>query len=92
MRLELERGLELFFSKFWKQTIIHLVFWAKNRHCLLVTAMTTSRGLVRLGKKLCLFVYYVEQINNKQWMAKKATTVNGGVKSRMVHNNVKRRI
>jgi hypothetical protein len=40
--------------------------------------MTTSRRLVRLGRKLCLFVYYVEQINKKQWMGKEATTFNGG--------------
>jgi hypothetical protein len=40
--------------------------------------MTASRRLVRLGRKLCLFVYYVEQINNKQWMVKEAVTFNGG--------------
>jgi len=31
-----------------------------------------------MGKKLCLFVYYVEQINKKQWMAKEAVTFNEG--------------
>jgi hypothetical protein len=32
---------------------------------------------MNLGRKFCLFVYYVEQINNKQWMIKKTTTLNG---------------
>ncbi len=39
---------------------------------------------MKLGRKLCLFVYYVEQIDNKQWMAKEAATLNGGVESRTV--------
>ncbi len=46
---------------------------------------------MNLGRKLCLFVYYVEQIN-KQWMVEEATTFNGGVKSRMVHHSIRRRI
>ncbi len=53
--------------------------------------MTISRSLVRLGRKLCLFVYYVEQINNKQWMAKEATTFNGGVESRTMRDNIRKR-
>ncbi len=44
-----------------------------------------------LGSKLCLFVYYVEHVDNKQWVAKEAATFNGGVESRMVHN-IRRRI
>jgi len=32
--------------------------------------MIVSRRLVSSGRKLCLFVYYVEQINNKQWMCR----------------------
>jgi len=46
---------------------------------------------VKLGRKLCLFVYYVEQINNKEWMAKEAATFNGGVESRTVHDSIRRR-
>jgi hypothetical protein len=46
-----------------------------------------------MGRKLCcLFVYYVEQIDNKQWMAKEAATFNGGVESRLVHDNIRRKI
>jgi len=33
MRLKLERGLELFFSKFWKQTITHPVFLGSGLTC-----------------------------------------------------------
>jgi hypothetical protein len=32
------------------------------------------RRLVNLGRKLCLFMYYLEDINNKQWMVKKIVT------------------
>ncbi len=45
-----------------------------------------------MGKKLCLFMYYVEQIDNKQWMAKEATTLNGGMESRMVEGKIKKKI
>jgi hypothetical protein len=54
--------------------------------------MTASRKLVRLGRKFCLFEYYVEHINNKQWMAKEATTFNEGVESRTMHDNIRRTI
>jgi hypothetical protein len=45
-----------------------------------------------MGRKLCLFVYYVEQIDNKLWMAKEAGTLNGGMESRMVEGMIRRRI
>ncbi len=45
-----------------------------------------------MGRKLCLFVYYVELIDNKQWMAEEATTLNGAMESRMVEGNIRRRI
>ncbi len=44
-----------------------------------------------MGRKLCLFVYYVEQIN-KLWMAKESATLNGGMESRMVEGRIRRRI
>jgi len=62
----------------------------KFHHCLLTTTMIVSRKLVSLGRKLCLFVYYVEKINNKQWMVKKITTLNGNVWSRMVEGRIKK--
>jgi hypothetical protein len=57
---------------------------------LLAAAMTISRRLVSLGRKFCLFVYYVEQINNKQWMAKKIAALNGGMQSRMVEGKIRK--
>ncbi len=47
---------------------------------------------MKLGRKLCLFVYYVEHIKNKQWMAKEAATFNGGVEGRMVHDSIRKKI
>ncbi len=43
--------------------------------CLLVVAMTTWRRLLNLGKKLCLFMCYVEQVGNKQWVAKGVVSI-----------------
>jgi hypothetical protein len=54
--------------------------------------MFVSRRLVSMGRKLCLFVYYVEQIDNKQWMAKEVATLNGGMESRIVEGRIKMRI
>jgi hypothetical protein len=45
-----------------------------------------------MGRKLCLFVYYVEQINNKQRMAEEATTLNGAMESRTVEGRIIRKI
>jgi hypothetical protein len=54
--------------------------------------MTISRRLVSLGRKLCFFVYYVEQINNKQWMAKKIVAFNGGMCSRTMEGRIRKKI
>jgi hypothetical protein len=45
-----------------------------------------------MGRKFCLFVYYVELIDTKLWMAEEATTLNGGLENRMVEGRIKRRI
>jgi hypothetical protein len=54
--------------------------------------MTLSRRLVSMGRKLCLFVYYVELINNKQWMVEESVTLNGAMEGQMVEGSVRRRI
>jgi hypothetical protein len=54
--------------------------------------MIVSKRLVSLGKKFCLFVFDVEQINNKQWMVKEIVVLNGGMGSRMVEGKIRRRI
>jgi hypothetical protein len=57
-----------------------------------MATMTVSRRLASMGRKLCLFVYYVELIDNKQWMAEEAMALNGAMESRMVESNIRRRI
>jgi hypothetical protein len=54
--------------------------------------MIVSRRLMSSGRKLCLFVYYVEQINNKQWMAKKTMALNGSMWSKTMKGRIKKRI
>jgi hypothetical protein len=54
--------------------------------------MTISKIFVNLGRKFCLFVYYVEQINNKQWTAEKTVALNGSMWSRMVEGKMKKKI
>jgi len=49
---------------------------------LFVSDNTISRRLVNMGKKLCLFVYYVKLIDNKQWMVEEAATLNGAMNNR----------
>jgi len=57
-----------------------------------MATMIVSRRLASMGRKLCLFVYYVELIDNKQWMAEEAMALNGAMESRMVESNIRRRI
>ncbi len=45
-----------------------------------------------MGRKLYLFMYYVELIDNKQWMAEEATALNGARESRTVEGSIRRRI
>ncbi len=45
-----------------------------------------------MGRKSCLFVYYVELINIKLWMVEEVTTLNGGLESRTVEGMVRRGI
>jgi hypothetical protein len=54
--------------------------------------MIISRIFASLGRKLCLFVYYVEQINNKEWMVKKIMTLNESMWSMIVEGRIKRRV
>ncbi len=47
---------------------------------------------MRLGRKLCLFVYYLKHINNKPCMAKEVATFNEGLENKIMHDNIRRRI
>jgi hypothetical protein len=52
--------------------------------------MIISRRLVNMGRKFCLFMYYVEQIDNKQWMAKEVMTLNGGMENKALEGKIRR--
>jgi len=66
--------------------------WKLFRHCLLAVIIIVSKKLVNMGKKSCLFVYYVELINITLWMVEEVTTLNGGLESRTVEGMVRRGI
>jgi hypothetical protein len=59
---------------------------------LLAAAIIVSRKLVSMGRKSCLFVYYVELIGTKLWMAKEATALNGGLESKTMEGMIRKRI
>ncbi len=45
-----------------------------------------------MGRKSCLFVYYVELIHTKLWMVEEVVALNGGLENRMVEGMIKRGI
>ncbi len=45
----------------------------------ITTTMTFSRKLVRMGRKICLFVYYTKLIDKKLWMVVEGATLKGGL-------------
>jgi hypothetical protein len=45
----------------------------------IVITIIVSRKLARMGKKFCLFVYYVELINTELWMVEENATLNGSL-------------
>ncbi len=45
-----------------------------------------------MGRKSCLFVYYVELISTKLWMVEEGAALNGSLKSRMVESKIRRGI
>jgi hypothetical protein len=49
----------------------------------IVVTITISRKLVRMGRKSCLFVYYVELIGTELWMVEEGDALSGGLESRM---------
>ncbi len=45
-----------------------------------------------MGRKFCLFVYYVKLIGIELWMTEEVTTLNGGLENKIVENMIRRRI
>jgi hypothetical protein len=58
----------------------------------IATTITASRKLVKTGRKFCLFVYYVELIGTKLWMAEEGVTLNGGLEIWKVEGRIRRGI
>jgi hypothetical protein len=57
---------------------------------LLVIVMIVWRRLVSLSKKLCLFVCYVEQVGNKQWVGKGTASIQWKGKVKSCKTNIRR--
>jgi hypothetical protein len=45
----------------------------------IAATITASRKLVKMGRKFCLFVYYVELIGIKLWMVEEGVAWYGGL-------------
>jgi len=45
----------------------------------IAATIIASRKLVKMGRKFCLLVYYVELIGTKLWMVKESVAWNGGL-------------
>jgi hypothetical protein len=59
---------------------------------LLAITIIVSRKLVSMGRKFCLFVYYVKLIGIELWMTEEVTTLNGGLENKILENMIRRRI
>ncbi len=59
---------------------------------MLIATIIVSRKVVSMGKKSCLFMYYVELIGTELWMVEEAATLNGGLESRTMEGMIRRRI
>ncbi len=57
----------------------------------IATTITTSRKLVRMGRRTCLFVYYIKLIDTKLWMEEGAT-LKEGLQLWMVQGRIRRGI
>jgi len=58
----------------------------------ITATIIVSRKLVRMGRKSCLFVYYVKLINIELWMVKECVALNGGLENRTVESKIRRGI
>ncbi len=58
----------------------------------IATTITSSRKLVRMGKKICLIVYYVKFIGTKIWMVKESVALKKGLELWMVEGRITREI
>jgi len=45
----------------------------------ITTTITTSRKLVKMGRRICLFMYYAKLIGVELWMVVEGATLKGGL-------------
>jgi hypothetical protein len=57
----------------------------------IATTITTSRKLVKIDRRICLFVYYIKLIDTKLWM-KEGATLKEGLQLWMVQGRIRRGI
>ncbi len=58
----------------------------------IATTITASRKLVRMGRKICFFVYYVKLINIKLWMAEEGVALKKGFELWTVEGRIRKGI
>jgi hypothetical protein len=58
----------------------------------IVAAITASKNLARMGRKFCLFVYYVEMIDTELWMVEEGVALNGDLEIWRMEGKIKRGI
>jgi hypothetical protein len=58
----------------------------------IAAAKIVSRKLVKMSRKFCLFLYYVELIDTKLWMVAEGAALNGGLEIWMVEGRIRRGI
>jgi len=55
-----------------------------------VITITTSRKLVKMGRRICLLVYYAELVDAKLWMAMEGVALKGGLEPWIMEDMIKR--
>ncbi len=58
----------------------------------IVVVIIASKKLVKMGRKFCLFVYYVELIDIELWMAKEGAALNEGLEIWMIKGRIRKGI
>jgi len=56
------------------------------------STIIASRKLVRMGRRICLFVYYVKLIGTKLWMVEEGVPLKEGLKLWTVKGKIRRGI
>jgi hypothetical protein len=55
-------------------------------------AIIASRKLVKMGRRICLFMYYAELISAEQWMVREGVALKGGLEHWTMEGKIRRGI